>query len=139
MAPLIISRSGVPVRRSLRASRRIQISLGRAHKQEVFLNTICTQARSESLERYEVKNPTYDEFLCDYFPELQPWAPKRDGHNFCKIVLRTDQEEPLIQYRKIQTKLGWGRDGTLWLAKDNKVERVFPGQHTDKDSLWSLV
>lgn len=62
------------------------------------------------------------------------WKPEREGSFFCKDV----DEEPLIQYRSggyrpvhledflsegryiVLNKLGWGRHGTIWLAKDTR-------------------
>ena len=63
-----------------------------------------------------------------------PWKPEVDGPFFCKNM----KVEPLKYYRKggyhpvhledvmhrgrytILNKLGWGRDGTVWLAKDSR-------------------
>ena len=60
------------------------------------------------------------------------WEPERDGDFFCSDA----EAEPLIHYREggyhpvhvrdklqdgryeIMQKLGWGHDGTVWLARD---------------------
>lgn len=67
---------------------------------------------------------------CDCCPEWT-WGRDREGDFFCVYG------EPLVQYRNggyhpvhirdtlhegrytIINKLGWGRDGTVWLAKDS--------------------
>ena len=71
---------------------------------------------------------------CEVCGAAWTWKPEREGKFFCKDVL----EEPLIQYRRggyhpvhiedslaegryiILNKLGWGRHGTIWLAKDTR-------------------
>ena len=85
--------------------------------------------RPRTLDAFNARNPPYDE---DWGSYDWLWEPERDGDYFC----RDADAEPLNLYReggyhpvhlrdKVQDgryeifdKLGWGRDGTVWLARD---------------------
>ena len=90
-----------------------------------------------------VKNRTCRAFstgceTCDDFLDPPIWEPKRDGQYRCEATFK-GAEEPMIQYQKdgyhpvhlgdylhdrrylILSKLGWGRDATIWLANDLKL------------------
>lgn len=84
------------------------------------------------LHSFNVSKPPMNS-PCDCSPAWT-WDRHREGNFFCRWLL----EEPLIQYRSggyhpvhlgdtlhegrytIINKLGWGQDGTIWLAKDSR-------------------